>query len=42
MTESERTSRNAVQEAMDRRDNGGPTGHEPHPPPHDHEGSARL
>jgi len=27
MTESERKSRNAVQEAMDRRDNGGETGH---------------
>jgi hypothetical protein len=27
MTESERKSRNAVQEAMDRRDNGGKTGH---------------
>jgi hypothetical protein len=27
MTESERKSRNAVQESMDRRDNGGQTGH---------------
>jgi len=27
MTESESKSRNAVQEAMDRRDNGGETGH---------------
>ena len=27
MTESERKSRDAVQEAMDRRDNGGETGH---------------
>jgi hypothetical protein len=27
MTESERKSRNAVQEALDRRDNGGETGH---------------
>jgi len=27
MTESERKSRKAVQEAMDRRDNGGETGH---------------
>jgi hypothetical protein len=30
MTESERKSRNAVQEAMDRRDNGGETGHRAH------------
>jgi hypothetical protein len=29
MTESERKSRNAVQEALDRRDNGGETGHKP-------------
>jgi len=27
MNESERRSRNAVQEALDRRDNGGETGH---------------
>ena len=27
MTESERKSRDAVQEALDRRDNGGKTGH---------------
>jgi hypothetical protein len=30
MTEIERKSRNAVQEAMDRRDNGGETGHQAH------------